>query len=142
MASETEIKAFVSAFAEHWNDEAGGFESIMHKDATLQVAGTSEPLPYDQAAQFVAFVKRSIPDLSLEVLNWAERDGQIFTEWEMTGTIGGKKVSWHGINRNTLEGSKSVGAVSCWDRHALMSQIDESLTPLDLAEQLAQYQSG
>lgn len=140
MSNEAEIQAFVHAFANHWNDKEGGFEGLMHKGATLQVAGANEPLPYDQAAGFVAFVKQSIPDLSLRVLNWAEREGQVFTEWEMTGTIGGKKVSWQGINRNTLKGDKSVGAVSCWDRHALLTQIDENIAPLDLMEQMARYQ--
>jgi len=141
MSTKQEVEAFVAAFADHWSDESGGFAKLMHKDATLRTAGAGEPLPYDEAARFVAGVKQAIPDLSLRVLSWAERNNMVFTEWEMTGTIGGKKVAWQGINRNHLKGAKSVDAVSCWDRHSLMEQVDADLAPLDLGQALTRAQT-
>lgn len=139
--TQRDIESFVEAFAEHWRDERGGFARLMHPGATLHVAGGREPLSYDDAERFVATVKQGIPDIALRVLGWAARDSSVFTEWEMTGTIGGRRVAWQGINRNTLDGAKSRDAVSRWDRHALLEQIDPGRSPLDLAVELARLQT-
>jgi hypothetical protein len=142
MSSPEQVDGFVRAFAAHWEDAVGGFESVMHPGATLWVAGAPEPLPYEEADGFVRAVKRAIPDIRLEVLNWAARGDQVFTEWEMTGTIGGKRVVWRGINRNTLDGAKSRGAISCWDRYALLRQVAPEMPDLDLGAELARAQNG
>jgi hypothetical protein len=139
MPSPEEIEQFVAAFAAHWSRADGGFASVMHPGATLHVAGAPAPSSYDDAERFVASVKAAIPDIELRVLEWAARGASVFTEWEMSGTVGGRRLTWRGINRNQLEGSKSRAAVSCWDRHALLEQIDPDRKPLDLGAELARH---
>jgi hypothetical protein len=142
MSTGREIERFVTAFAEHWAEADGGLDRLMHRGATLRVAGARVPYAFEEAEQFVATVKRGVPDIELRVLDWAARRESVFTEWEMSGTLGGRRVSWQGINRNTLEGSKSVAAVSCWDRWSLLEQVEPERPPLDLARELLRIQTG
>ena len=143
MAAPTrrEIEAFVAAFARHWELEGGGLGNLMHPGATLRVAGARVPYAFEEAERFVAGVKRAVPDVALRVLDWAARGPSVFTEWEMSGTLAGRHVTWHGINRNTLDGPRSRAAVSCWDRHALLEQVEPERPRLDLAAELARLQS-
>jgi hypothetical protein len=136
----SEIERFVAAFAEQWA-EPDGFERVMHPGATLRVAGADIPYSFEEAQQFVSGVKRGVPDIELTVLEWAARQASVFTDWEMSGTLGGRRVSWHGINRNTLEGSKSVAGISCWDRWSLLEKVDPERPPLDLATELIKIQT-
>ncbi len=138
MPTTHEIEQFVAAFAEHWSSK-DGFDRVMHPGATLHVAGAAKPSSFQEARRFVEGVKAVIPDIRLRVLDWAARGSCVFTEWEMSGTIGGRHVTWRGINRNTLDGAKSRGAVSCWDRHALLEQIEPTRPALDLAAELARF---
>jgi len=137
MPRQQETEAFVAAFAAHWQDAAGGFRRPMHPGATLRVASARVPYAFEEAERFVAGVKRGIPDIELRVLEWAARGPSVFTEWEMSGTIAGRRVTWQGINRNTLDGAKSRAGVSCWDRMSLLEQIEPGRPRLDLAAELA-----
>jgi hypothetical protein len=137
----SEIEQFVDTFARHWADPDGGLERLMHPGATLRVAGARVPYAFEEAEQFVAGVKHGVPDIGLRVLDWAARNASVFTEWEMSGTLGGRRVSWQGINRNTLVGSKSVAAISCWDRWSLLEDVEPERPPLDLARELIRIQA-
>ncbi len=140
MPTEQEVEAFVAAFAGHWQMDAG-FRHLMHPGATLRVAGARVPYSFEEAERFVIGVKRGIPDIGLRVLDWAARGNAVYTEWEMSGTIAGRRATWQGINRNTLDGAKSRAGVSCWDRQALLEQVEPGRAPLDLSAELARLQS-
>jgi hypothetical protein len=140
MPTGAEIEQFVATFADHWTD-GRGLERLMHPGATLRVAGAQVPYSFEEAEQFVAAVKRGVPDIGLTVLDWAARKATVFTEWEMSGTLGGQSVSWQGINRNTLDGSRSVDAISCWDRWSLLEKVEPDRPPLDLARELIRIQT-
>ena len=90
------------------------------------------------ARRMVEGTRKAIPDVILEILHWAERDGHIFIEWEMRGTVRGKKVTWRGINRNLLRGTKSIQAVSYWDRQGLFDQVGATADGADLAKTIQQ----
>ena len=144
MPSEREVVAFVAAFASHWQGR-DGFQRIMHPGATLWVAGARAPYAYEEAERFVTSVKQAIPDLVRGLRRAhrvpAARGDAVFTEWEMSGTLAGRSATWRGINRNTLDGARSRGAVSCWDRHALLEQVRPDCEPLDLGAELARLRS-
>ncbi|HEX6312225.1 MAG TPA: nuclear transport factor 2 family protein [Acidimicrobiia bacterium] len=141
LPTASDIDRFVTTFAAHWSAPDGGFEQVMHPGATLRVAGAREPSAYEEARHFVAAVKRAVPDIELRVLEWAAREASVFVEWEMSGTLGGRRVTWQGINRNHLEGSKSIAGVSCWDRWSLLEQVEPARPPLDLARELVRVQT-
>jgi len=134
--SEQDNLTFIEAYLDNWRKNPPDLRDVFHAEGTLLPPGNSEPLDVDAAQRMVEGTRKAIPDVSLEILHWAERDGHIFIEWEMRGTVRGKKVTWRGINRNLLRGSKSLEAVSYWDRQSLFDQVDATAEGEDLTESI------
>jgi len=132
--SERDNLAFIEAYLDNWRKVPPNLRDVFHPEGTLLPPGNAEPLDVDGAQRMVEATRKAIPDVTLEILHWAERDGHIFIEWEMRGTVRGKAVSWRGINRNRLRGAKSIEAVSYWDRQGLFEQIGEPSAGEDLSE--------
>lgn len=129
MSSRRDIEAFLEAYLDNWRLDPPDLTRIFHPEGTLLPPGSAERLDVAGAQRMVEQTRALIPDVTLEILHWAERDGQIFIEWEMQGTLRGRRVRWRGINRNRLRGAKSVEAVSYWDRQGLFEQLGEEAAP-------------
>jgi hypothetical protein len=134
--SEENNLAFIEAYLDNWRKDPPDLHDVFHPEGTLFPPGSSEPVA--GAQRIVEGTRKAIPEVSLEILHWAERDGHIFIEWEMTGTVRGSKVTWRGINRNWLRGSKSIEAVSYWDRQSLFAQVGATADGVDLAQTIEQ----
>lgn len=132
--TDADNEAFIRAYLDNWRKTPPDLHQVFHPEGKLLPPGRSEPLDVSGAQRLVEGTRAAIPDVSLRIINWAERDGQMFIEWEMTGTVGGKSVTWSGINRNTLRGPKSVDAVSYWDRRGLATQIDPGAPMADVTQ--------
>ncbi len=132
--SEQDNLAFIEAYLDNWRKTPPDLSEVFHPEGRLHPPGGSEPLDLEGAQRMVEGVRAMIPDVALRILHWAERDGEMFIEWEMTGTIGDRPVRWCGINRNTLRGAKSTQAVSYWDRLGLQEQLHPPSEPLDPTE--------
>ena len=129
---DADNEAFIQAYLDNWRRTPPDLRQVFHPEGRLLPPGRTEPLDVSGAQRLVEGTRAAIPDVALRIINWAERDGQMFIEWEMTGTVGGKPVRWSGINRNTLRGAKSVDAVSYWDRQGLAEQIDPDAPKADV----------
>lgn len=132
--SENDNRAFIEAYLDNWRRDPPNLRDVFHPEGTLLPPGNTAPVDVDGAQRIVEGTRQAIPDVTLDILHWAERDGHIFIEWEMQGTVRGKKVRWRGINRNLLKGSKSIEAVSYWDRLGLLEQVGGSASSESLAE--------
>jgi hypothetical protein len=108
--SEENNLAFIEAYLDNWRKDPPDLHDVFHPEGTLFPPGSSEPVA----------------------------GAQIFIEWEMTGTVRGSKVTWRGINRNWLRGSKSIEAVSYWDRQSLFAQVGATADGVDLAQTIEQ----
>lgn len=139
MSTQEEVRAFLSAYVENWNGDGDRLGDIFHPAGSLQSPGAN-PWSVAETGQFIASVKAGVPDLRIRILEWAHRDDQLFTEWEMAGTLAGRSLTWRGINRNHLRGAASLGAVSYWDRMALLEQVEPSRPRLDLLTELGRLQ--
>jgi len=132
--SEQDNLTFIEAYLDNWRKNPPDLRDVFHPEGTLLPPGNLEPVDVAGAQRIVDGTRKAIPDVSLEILHWAERDGHIFIEWEMKGTIRGRKVTWRGINRNLLRGSKSLEAVSYWDRQSLFDQVGATSDGSSLSE--------
>lgn len=140
MTTSREIDVFLTAYVANWNEEGDRLNDIFHPGGSLQSPGAEKPLTVAETARFIASVKAGIPDLRLSILEWACRGDQLFTEWEMTGTLGGRALSWRGVNRNRLQGAASLGAVSYWDRLGLLERAEPERPRVDLKSELVRLQ--
>jgi hypothetical protein len=85
MSTPEEVRAFLTAYVENWNGEGDRLADIFHAGGSLQNPG-EKPWSVAETAQLIATVKAGVPDLHIRILEWAHRDDQLFTEWEMAGT--------------------------------------------------------
>lgn len=129
---ERENLAFIEAYLDNWRKNPPDLHDVFHPEGTLLPPGNTEPVDVAGAQRIVEGTRNAIPDVTLEILHWAERDDHIFIEWEMKGTVRGRVVTWRGINRNRLRGSKSVEAVSYWDRQSFFEQVGAAEPQRDL----------
>jgi hypothetical protein len=136
VSTAREIEAFLKAYVENWNADGERLEEVFHPGGTLETPGAEKPWSVEETGRFIASVKAGMPDLEIRILEWAHRGDQLFTEWEMAGTLGGRRLAWRGINRNRLRGAASLGAVSYWDRVGLLERAEPSRKRLDLLGEL------
>jgi hypothetical protein len=68
-----------------------------------------------------------MPDISLAVANWAARDDVVFIEYEISGSVAGRPLSWTGIGRFKLRGERAIDAIGRWDNLDLLAQLDPTV---------------
>jgi hypothetical protein len=73
----------------------------------------------------------------LEVANWAARDDVVFIEYEIAGSVAGRRLRWTGIGRFKLRGERAVDAIGRWDNLDLLAQLDPSVRRTAFAEAAA-----
>ena len=83
-----------------------------------------------------------MPDINLEVANWAANGDVVFVEYEMSGTLAGRSLSWTGIGRFKLRGERAIDAIGRWDNLDLLAQIDPAVSPTAFAEAAASLAAG
>jgi hypothetical protein len=95
---------FVGRFAEVWAQPSPErLNRLVHSDVEFIQPMRPTVKGHDEAADFWRHVFSMIPDLTGEVLGWAERDGILFIELRMSGTLGGHPVEWVTVDRIRLE---------------------------------------
>jgi SnoaL-like domain len=114
----TDIERFMRVYEEIWPsfdaDRLEKFEMV-HPDATIDHSGMEQPIRGDEEPDYVRGIKAMLPDISLEMRNWAAREDVIFVEYAMEATIDGEKVAWDGIGRFKLREGRVIDAIGRWD---------------------------
>lgn len=112
-------ETWVRAFADGWRAPAGAEEFVDHFRPWLwpdyrfsqPLIGTGVGI--DQFAErFARPLFALVPDLRLTVRDWAARDGTLFIEVLVEGTIGGRRVVMPGCDRITLREGRAATRVT------------------------------
>jgi hypothetical protein len=64
-----------------------------------------------------------MPDISLELRNWAARGNVVFVEYTMTATAGDQPLAWDGIGRFVLRDGRVIEAIGRWDTAQLQPAL-------------------
>lgn len=104
--------------------------TIHHSGMPTPIRGTDEP-------DYVRGIKSLMPDIGLEVENWAANDDVVFVEYRMSATLAGCSLSWTGIGRFKLRGERAIDAIGRWDNLELLAQIDPTVSATAFAEAAA-----
>jgi hypothetical protein len=115
-------EAWVAEFAAAWRAPgtpdafADRFEPIIHPDIRL-VQPQMPTLVGKRAFRhgFVYPLFAFIPDLHGEVERYAVGDGVAYIELTLRGTLGGRPISWRGVDRVTLSDGLAVERVHYTD---------------------------
>lgn len=114
----SDVDRFMQVYEETWPsfdaDRLEQFEMV-HPEARIDHSGMERPIRGDEEPDYVRGIKALLPDISLEMKNWAARGDVIFVEYAMAATVNGERVAWDGIGRFELRDGRVIDAIGRWD---------------------------
>jgi len=133
--SSPDATEFIAKFTEVWKaPEPASFTGLFHEDGRLLHPTMERSIPRDEVPAYVAALTERMPDISLEVLNWAAAGDVVLIEWTITGTFGDEEISWNGADRFTLRDGLAIEGVAYFDTMPLWARLDASAQRGDLVE--------
>lgn len=121
-----DVKRFIEVYEEIWPsfdaDRLERFEMV-HPEARIDHSGMEEPIRGDEEPDYVRGIKALLPDISLEMKNWAARGDVVFVEYAMAATVNGEQVKWDGIGRFELRDGRVIDAIGRWDPTAIQAAL-------------------
>lgn len=114
----SDIDRFIQVYEEIWPsfdaDRLEKFEMV-HPEARIDHSGMEQPIRGDEEPDYVRGIKSLMPDIKLEMRNWAARDDVVFVEYAMEATVNGERIAWDGIGRFKLQDGRVIDAIGRWD---------------------------
>lgn len=131
----TDAEKFMQRYLEVWPrfDDSRLLE-VVHPDATIHHSGMEAPIRGVEEADYVRAIKALMPDVRLSVANWAAAGDVVFIEYEVAGSVAGRRLEWTGIGRFKLRGERAIEAIGRWDNLDLLAQLDGSTSRAGFAE--------
>lgn len=134
----TDAERFMQRYLEVWPSfDAERLEEAIDPESTIHHSGMEKPIRGADEPDYVRAIKALMPDISLEVANWAARGNVVFIEYEMSGTLAGRPLTWTGIGRFELRGERAIDVIGRWDNLDLLAQIDPTARTTAFAETAA-----
>ncbi|HWM64620.1 MAG TPA: nuclear transport factor 2 family protein [Solirubrobacterales bacterium] len=122
----SDVERFIQVYEEIWPsfdaDRLERFEMV-HPEATIHHSGMEQPIRGDEEPDYVRGIKALMPDISLEMRNWAARGEVIFVEYAMEATVNGERVAWDGIGRFVLRDGRVIDAIGRWDPAGIQAAL-------------------
>jgi hypothetical protein len=130
MATNTDMTAldgaaqFVRQFGEVWQQPSvQRLDELTHDDVQYVQPLHRTITGRKAAADFWRQMLAMIPDLRAEVLNWAHREGAVYIEFRMSGTIAGNPITWEAVDRYRLEDGKVRQRIAYFDPLPLAGKV-------------------
>jgi hypothetical protein len=115
---------FMQRFEHMWSAPSPErFAALFHPGGSFHHPEMSEPLPASAAADYMRGVLQLIPDLSLEVSNWAATGDVVLIEYTQTGTVAGQPLTWKGADRFTLSETHAIEGFAYWDPRPVLDAL-------------------
>ena len=129
-ATERSVDEWVQEFIEGWRAPTGPESFADHFDELLtddvRMIQPQVPTAVGRRAfreQFVRPVFELIPDLHAEVHRWAADCDTALIEFTLSGTLGGRPVSWDCVDRVTLRGGRAAERRAYFDPTPLLAAV-------------------
>jgi hypothetical protein len=127
---ETEARTWVAAFAGGWRAPAGPdafaahFRPLLAPDVRLIQPQLPDLHGRDAFEhQFVRPLFALIPDVRASVERWSARDGHVYIELTLRGTIGSRPLRWRVCDRVELRDGVAVERESYFDPSPLLRAV-------------------
>lgn len=120
----SDASEFVDRFESAWaKSDADALAELLADDVVL-----IQPLVPDTVGRTAAHdqfsrLLRFIPDLHVTVHRWAAQDDVLFIEFTLSGTFGGRDVSWPAVDRFLLRDGLAAERISYFDSMPLALTI-------------------
>jgi ketosteroid isomerase-like protein len=124
MTSAAQAAAFVDRFARAWaGPDLDQLEALWTDDVVLvQPLG---PTTVGRAAGREAFTSLLglVPDLRATVHRWGATDDGVLIEFTLSGTLGGRELSWSAVDRIVLRDGSIAERRSYFDSIPILRQV-------------------
>ncbi|HEY0392603.1 MAG TPA: nuclear transport factor 2 family protein [Solirubrobacterales bacterium] len=101
--SDTAAADFTRRFAEYWRAPSPQrLDMLLAEDVRLVAPMTPVTHTLEEARTAFAGLFELIPDLSGEVHRWGATADGVLIEFTLSGTVGGKPISWPAVDRIAL----------------------------------------
>jgi ketosteroid isomerase-like protein len=118
-----ERQRFVEGFASHWSDPSPtGFSVLFTPEVRLVAPLLPVTNGIPAAERAFARIFRVFKDMRGEVHDWAPHAEGVFIDFTLSAMLGGRPVSWRGIDRFLLRDGQALERVHFFDTRPLMQQ--------------------
>jgi ketosteroid isomerase-like protein len=115
---------FVLRFERAWaTSDLAELEALWTDDIVLIQPLSAPAVGREQGRKRFSSILRLIPDLHATVHRWAANGDVVFIEFTLSGTFGGREVSWPAVDRFLLRDGLAAERVSYFDAMPLMLQM-------------------
>ncbi len=103
--SERAAADFVERFVEYWKAPTlEGLDALVAPQVRLVAPMTPTTRTREQGKQAFADLFELIPGLTAEVHRWGATEDGVLIEFTLSGTAGGRPISWDAVDRFVLDG--------------------------------------
>lgn len=94
---------FAERFEAYWRAPSlDGLDLLLASDVRLVAPITPTTQGLDEGKQVFARLFALVPDLTGVVHRWGTTEDGVLIEFTLSGTVGGKPISWHAVDRFVL----------------------------------------
>jgi hypothetical protein len=136
MATPEEVERFLRTYTNSWLRDPDKTDRIFQEGGGVSYPGSQDAIQPDVEISMTDLFHMAAPDTTVRLLNWAERNDVLFTEWELTCTLDGRRLKIHGMNRFHLKGDRALDAAGFVDRLGLLEFFEPGAGSFDLREKL------
>jgi len=117
-------EAFVRRFAEFWTDPSPEKMGTLLTPDVVLIQPLSAPMQGLEAAQ-AEFRKLFawLPDLRAEVDAWGSNGEDLFIEFRLMATAGGRRLEWPVVDRFVMRGDRAAKRVTYFDALPLLLRL-------------------
>lgn len=128
----------VKRFAAIWSrPTADALRDLMHPDTQNLIPPMTQPGDREAVVEHFRHALTRLPDLRVDVVRWAPTDDAVLLEWEASASVGGRPISWMGVDRVNIRGDRVYQSNVYWDTRG----VAERLAKLVLEAQAAAGQA-
>ena len=87
----------------------------------------TEPADRKGVIEHFRQVLTQLPDLKVDVLQWAPTGDAVMIEWQASATVAGQPLKWLGVDRFNLRGDRMYKGQVYWDTRRVAEQVAEAV---------------
>jgi len=132
-ASEKVAENWVEQWANAWSQPSPqGLGELLAPDIDdVREPFMGHPASHADVVAHFARTLEALPDLRLEVLDWAVRGDTVLIEWSASASVEDERLTWQGTDRFTLRDGQAVVEHVYYDTHPIREAL---LRALDSAQ--------
>ena len=102
-------------------------KTLMHEDTQNLIPPMTEPANRAGVIEHFRQVLTQLPDLKVDVLQWAPTGDAVMIEWQASATVAGQVLKWQGVDRFNLRGDRMYKGQVYWDTRRVAEQVAEAV---------------